>query len=90
MGVSGAGVYFFFATMMILSICFVWYTIPETKSIPLEAVDRLFEIKPVRKAHAVVLAEVRAEYHAVGVAKDVDGEHKREEKPEVVHVEDSG
>jgi len=59
MGPSGSGVYFFFASMMLASIVFVWFLVPETKSIPLESMDRLFEIKPVRKANKVVLEEVR-------------------------------
>ncbi|KAF2724999.1 quinate permease [Polychaeton citri CBS 116435] len=59
MGPSGCGVYFFFASMMILSIIFVFFLVPETKAIPLEQMDRLFEIRPVRKAHSQVLAEYR-------------------------------
>ncbi|KAH0043247.1 quinate permease, partial [Aureobasidium melanogenum] len=59
MGPSGCGVYFFFASMMMVSIVFVWFLVPETKSIPLEAMDRLFEVKPVRKANKVVIEEVR-------------------------------
>ncbi|KAG9531345.1 quinate permease, partial [Aureobasidium melanogenum] len=59
MGPSGCGVYFFFASMMMASIVFVWFLIPETKSIPLEAMDRLFELKPVRKANKIVIEEVR-------------------------------
>ncbi|KAL1301825.1 hypothetical protein AAFC00_006011 [Neodothiora populina] len=59
MGQSGCGVYFFFASMMILSIVFVWFLIPETKSVPLEDMDRLFSIRPVRRANTVVLEEVR-------------------------------
>lgn len=61
MGRSGCGVYFFFATMMIVSIVFVYFLIPETKSVPLEHMDRLFEIKPTRKANAIVMAEVQAQ-----------------------------
>lgn len=60
MGPSGCGVFFFFASMMLLSIIFVWFLVPETKSIPLESMDRLFEIKPVRKANKVILAEDQA------------------------------
>lgn len=60
MGPSGCGVFFFFASMMILSIVFVYFLVPETKSIPLESMDRLFEIKPVRKANKIVLAEDQA------------------------------
>ncbi|GAB7349872.1 hypothetical protein MBLNU459_g0568t1 [Dothideomycetes sp. NU459] len=59
MGPSGCGVYFFFASMMILSIFFVYFLIPETKSIPLENMDRLFEVKPVRNANKIVMEEVR-------------------------------
>lgn len=57
MGPSGCGVFFFFASMMILSIFFVWFLVPETKSIPLESMDRLFEISPPRKANKIILAE---------------------------------
>ncbi|CAK1360021.1 unnamed protein product [Cercospora beticola] len=57
MGNSGCGVFFFFASMMLLSIVFVWFLLPETKSIPLESMDRLFEIKPVRKANKIIIAE---------------------------------
>ncbi|EME41483.1 hypothetical protein DOTSEDRAFT_73782 [Dothistroma septosporum NZE10] len=59
MGPSGSGVFFFFASMMIASIVFVWFLIPETKSIPLESMDRLFEIKPVRKANKIIVEEDR-------------------------------
>ena len=54
----GYGVYFFFASLMILSIPFVYFLIPETKSVPLEAMDRLFEIKPARNANKVIMAEL--------------------------------
>ncbi|KAM3421245.1 hypothetical protein BST61_g1651 [Cercospora zeina] len=57
MGNSGCGVFFFFASMMLLSIVFVWFLLPETKCIPLESMDRLFEIKPVRKANKIIIAE---------------------------------
>jgi hypothetical protein len=55
----GYGVYFFFASLMVLSVPFVYFLIPETKSVPLEAMDRLFEIKPVTKAHKVIMDELR-------------------------------
>ncbi|KAL2212453.1 quinate permease [Sarocladium strictum] len=57
----GYGVYFFFASMTLISIAFVYFLIPETKSIPLEAIDRLFEIKPVRHANRVLMAELTAQ-----------------------------
>ena len=42
---------------MILSIPFVFFLIPETKGIPLESMDRLFAVRPIRKAHATIHAE---------------------------------
>jgi sugar porter (SP) family MFS transporter len=57
----GYGVYFFFASLMILSIPFVYFLIPETKSIPLERMDELFEIKPVRKANAAMMIKLKEE-----------------------------
>jgi chromosome segregation and condensation protein ScpB len=42
---------------VLISIPFVYFLIPETKGIPLESMDRLFEIKPVRKAHRQVHEE---------------------------------
>ncbi|KAL5601118.1 hypothetical protein BROUX41_005931 [Berkeleyomyces rouxiae] len=56
----GYGVYFFFASLMLLSIVFVYFLMPETKSIPLEKMDRLFEIKPVRNANRTIMAELQA------------------------------
>jgi len=55
----GYGVYFFFASLMILSIPFVFFLIPETKGIPLEAMDRLFAVKPTYKAHSTLREELR-------------------------------
>jgi len=56
----GYGVYLFFATLMICAAIYVWFLVPETKGIPLEAMDRLFSKNfPARKAHAIVLAEVK-------------------------------
>lgn len=54
----GYGVYFFFASLMILSSVFVFFFIPETKGLPLDTMDRLFEIKPVWKAHAQLSEEL--------------------------------
>lgn len=55
----GYGVYFFFATLMIISVFFVWFCIPETKSIPLEMMDKLFETKPVWRAGKIVMADLK-------------------------------
>lgn len=57
MGPSGCGVYYFFASMMMVSIVWVYFLMPETKGIPLESMNRLFEIMPARKAHAQVHRE---------------------------------
>lgn len=56
----GYGVYFFFASLMIGSAIFVYFLLPETKGIPLEAMDRLFA-RSLRasKAHKIVIAELR-------------------------------
>ncbi|KAH7261610.1 general substrate transporter [Fusarium tricinctum] len=55
----GYGVYFFFASLMIMSATFVFFFIPETKGLPLDTMNRLFEIKPVWKAHGQLSEELR-------------------------------
>jgi sugar porter (SP) family MFS transporter len=55
----GYGVYFFFACLMLLSVPFVYFLLPETKGIPLERMDELFEIKPTAKAHGVMLERLQ-------------------------------
>lgn len=58
----GFGVYMFFASLMLCAAVFVFFLVPETKGIPLEAMDRLFTGGiPARRAHKAVLAEIRAE-----------------------------
>jgi sugar porter (SP) family MFS transporter len=56
----GYGVYLLFASMMILSIPYLYFLLPETKNVPLEEMDRLFApgLKPW-KANKVVMADVR-------------------------------
>lgn len=53
------GVYFFFSSLMLLSIVFVYFLIPETKGIPLESMDILFEQKHVSSAHRIVVEKIR-------------------------------
>ncbi|CAN8100984.1 unnamed protein product [Discula destructiva] len=55
----GYGVYMFFASLMILSVVFVFFLLPETKGIPLEAMDRLFEVKPVWRANLKIMDELQ-------------------------------
>ncbi|KAI9932338.1 hypothetical protein ASPWEDRAFT_154084 [Aspergillus wentii DTO 134E9] len=54
----GYGMYFFFASLMLLSVIFVFFLIPETKGVPLEAMDRLFETKPVWRAHGKIMTQL--------------------------------
>ncbi|KAJ7777154.1 general substrate transporter [Mycena metata] len=55
----GYGVYIFFASLMIISIPFIYFILPETKQVPLERMEELFEpgMKPW-KAHGIVMARV--------------------------------
>lgn len=54
------GIYFFFASLAMLSIPFVYFCLPETRGIALEDMDKLFDPKiPARHAHALVLASVK-------------------------------
>ena len=55
------GVYFFFASLMLFSIIFVFFLIPETKGVPLERMDRLFEMKPIWHAHSQLIAQIQEE-----------------------------
>ena len=78
----GYGVYFFFASLMILSVFFVWFLLPETKGLPLEVMDRLFAIRPARKAHDIVMDELRNNYH-----EDEDADLKKEKDPKADYEE---
>jgi hypothetical protein len=68
------GVYFFFASLMILSIPFVFFLIPETKSIPLEEMDRLFAARPVHRANRIVMSELRGAQESASVDEKVMSE----------------
>ncbi|KAI0466247.1 general substrate transporter [Xylaria cf. heliscus] len=57
----GYAVYFFFASLMALSLIFVFFLVPETKGVPLEAMDRLFEERPVWRAHGKIMEVLRAQ-----------------------------
>ncbi|KNG83988.1 quinate permease [Aspergillus nomiae NRRL 13137] len=57
----GYGVYFFFASLSFLAFFFTFFLIPETSGIPLEVVDRLFEVKPVWRANEKVKAQMKEE-----------------------------
>lgn len=54
------GIYFFFASLAVLSVPFVYFCIPETKGIALEDMDKLFDRRiPARRAHKHVLNQAR-------------------------------
>jgi sugar porter (SP) family MFS transporter len=80
------GVYMFFASLMIISIAFVFFYIPETKSIPLESMDRLFEIKPVRKANKILMEELG--FHDNAPAAREDASLSSDEKARQGHLEE--
>lgn len=62
MGRGGFGVYMFFASLMLCSVVFIWFLIPETRGVPLEEVSSLFETGgPIRKAHGVVMGRLSVE-----------------------------
>ncbi|KAF8848523.1 general substrate transporter [Acephala macrosclerotiorum] len=64
----GYGVYFFFASLMIFSVIFVYFLIPETKNIPLEGIDRLFDRRlKASQAHAIVWRELSEEEEVIRV-----------------------
>ncbi|KAJ3726380.1 general substrate transporter [Lentinula guzmanii] len=61
----GYGVYLFFASLMIVSIPFVFFYVPETKQVPLERMDDIFAPGlPSRRAHRTVMRSVEQEQHA--------------------------
>lgn len=56
------GIFFFFAAIAFLSVPFVFFLVPETKGIPLESIDRLFDKGvPAYKAHRIVVAQLKQE-----------------------------
>ena len=55
----GYGVYLFFASLMVLSVIFVFFMVPETKGIPVESMDELFNKRPRWRAHSIMVEELR-------------------------------
>lgn len=81
----GWGVYIFFASLMVLSIFFVFFCIPETKGVPLEAMDKLFETKPIWRANKIVMEELRLQDEEF--RHNADGADLREEKANAEQIE---
>lgn len=80
----GYGVYFFFASLMILSSIFVFFFIPETKSVPLEFMDRIFDVRPAWRANKTIMAELE-ELEAI---REEDRAQREEGKPKVLEAEE--
>ncbi|EXJ78918.1 quinate permease [Capronia epimyces CBS 606.96] len=78
------GVWFFFASLQLLSIPFVYFLLPETKSIPLECMDMLFDksLKP-RHAHKEVINRLQN----TGEQIQVDIVEGNGTKHDALHVE---
>ena len=82
----GYGVYFFFASLMLCSIVFVWFLIPETKGIPLESMDRLFASSlKARQAHGIIMTEIRADDEDFRL--NAEGAHLSVSKEKAEHLE---
>lgn len=58
----GYGYYFLFAACSFVFPIAVWFIYPETKNVPLEAIDYLFEVPPWR-AHKYALDKYAAEFN---------------------------
>ncbi|KAJ4350853.1 hypothetical protein N0V95_004351 [Ascochyta clinopodiicola] len=79
MGKNGFGMYFFFGAVSACAVVFVWFLVPETKSVPLDQMDRLFELKPVRQAQPRLMEEL-----ARSNAEFAKLDRKDEQVPELV------
>jgi len=80
---QGHGPFYFFATMQLLSIIYVVLLLPETKEIPLEEMDRLWNQKNKWTANKVVMAELQREN-----ALNTNPHYLHEDKPNEHRVED--
>lgn len=87
----GYGVYLFFASLMMCSIIFVFFLLPETKGIPLESMDTLFskELQP-RKAHNILMERLHDDEEIF--RRNVEGSglglEKNGLREELAHVEE--
>lgn len=82
------GTYFFFASLMLLAALFVFFLIPETKAVPLEVMDRLFDTRPVWRAHGLVMAHLHEEEQHF--REDIQDSGVFSEKGQQVFVEGRG
>lgn len=83
----GYGVFFFFAALSFLSAIFVYFLMPETKNIPLEGIDRLFDRRlKASQAHAIVWKELAEEEEALRIGLTSGG---LEKEPADHQIEDA-
>lgn len=65
----GYGYYFLFASCSFVFPIVVWFVYPETKGVPLEAIDYLFEVRPWR-AHGYALKKYEIEFNGASASGD--------------------
>lgn len=82
----GYGFFFLFAALSFLSVFFVFFLLPETKGIPLEAMDRLFsrDMKP-RHANKKIMAELQRD--EAEFRHNIEGSDITIMKEKTAHVE---
>lgn len=82
------GIYFFFASLAVISVPFVYFCIPETSGIALENMDLLFDRRrPASKAHDYVLRQTRRD--AEILMKEHKGLYKLDtQKAHDIQIED--
>lgn len=82
MGHSGYGVYLFFGLMQVVSIIYVVYLLPETKNVPLEYMDTLFEKykSSPRTAHRKTMEEVENDHAHQTTTAETDSRDEEELK----------
>ncbi|KAL1904713.1 hypothetical protein Sste5344_009577 [Sporothrix stenoceras] len=83
----GYGVYFFFAALSLGAFVFTFFLIPETKGVPLEAMDRLFKIKPVWNAHKQLMSQLHIDEEQFRVNIKGSGFTNQKSDQEQEHVE---
>lgn len=82
----GWGFYLFFSCFMLFSIPYVYFVLPETKGIPLEHMDRLFAMRPVRNAGPQLLEELKSE-HSETFARQGQFNDKQSYSPDTASLE---
>lgn len=79
------GLYFLFAACMVLFPCVIYMLYPETKEVPLEAIDYLFEV-PAWRARDYAMSKFEIEYEGQYTADPSSSEQSFHE----AHFPDKG